>query len=139
MEIFKTAIRSLLSNRTRSILTMLGIIIGVGAVIIMVAIGNGASRQMQELMDSFGSNLIIVMPAPPNTTGARGAAGSGANLTLADSTAIAGEGFAILRTAPEVSGTAQVVFGNSNWNTSIKFFYLFYTKTYDSIKIILNE
>lgn len=119
MEVFRTAIRSLLSNRTRSILTMLGIIIGVGAVITMVAIGNGASGQMQELMDGFGSNLIIVMPAPPNTTGARGAAGSGASLTLADSDSIAEEGFSILRTAPEVSGTAQVVFGNNNWSTSV--------------------
>ena len=71
MEIFRTALRSLLSNRTRSILTMLGIIIGVGAVITMVAIGNGASNQMQELIAGFGSNLIIVSPAPPNTTGAR--------------------------------------------------------------------
>lgn len=85
----------------------------------MVAIGNGASGQMQELMDGFGSNLIIVMPAPPNTTGARGAAGSGASLTLADSDSIAEEGFSILRTAPEVSGTAQVVFGNNNWSTSV--------------------
>lgn len=119
MEVFRTAIRSLLSNRTRSILTMLGIIIGVGAVITMVAIGNGASGQMQELMDGFGSNLIIVTPAPPNTTGARGAAGSGASLTLADSDSIAEEGFSILRTAPEVSGTAQVVFGNNNWSTSV--------------------
>ena len=80
--------RSLLSNRTRSILTMLGIIIGVGAVITMVAIGNGASSQMQGLMEGFGSNLLIVMPAPPNTTGARSAAGSGANLTLNDATAL---------------------------------------------------
>ena len=119
MEILRTALRSLLSNRTRSILTMLGIIIGVGAVITMVAIGNGASGQMQGLMDSFGSNLIIVMPSPPNTTGARGAAGSGASLTLADSQAIKEEGFSILRTAPEVSGTAQVVYGNNNCSTSI--------------------
>ncbi|MDY6399204.1 MAG: ABC transporter permease [Synergistales bacterium] len=118
-EIFRTAIRSLFANRTRSILTMLGIIIGVGAVITLVAIGNGASSQMQGLMDSFGSNLIIVMPAPPNTTGARGAAGSGMNLTLADSTAIAGEGFSVLRTAPEVNGSAQVIYGNNNWSTSI--------------------
>lgn len=119
MEIFRTALRSLLGNRTRSILTMLGIIIGVGAVITMVSIGNGASNQMQELIEGFGSNLIIVVPAPPNTTGARGAAGSGAHLTLADSEAIASEGFAVLRTAPEVSGTAQVVYRNNNWNTSI--------------------
>ncbi len=119
MEIFRTALRSLLSNRTRSILTMLGIIIGVGAVITMVSIGNGASESMQSLIESFGSNLIIVMPAPPNTTGARGAAGSGANLTLADAEAIASEGFAVLRSVPEVSGTAQAVYRNSNWSTSI--------------------
>ncbi|MBQ7196679.1 MAG: ABC transporter permease [Synergistaceae bacterium] len=119
MEIFRTAIRSLLSNRTRSILTMLGIIIGVGAVITMVAIGNGASSQMQGLMEGFGSNLIIVMPAPPNTTGARSAAGSGVNLTLNDSEAIAEECFSVLRTAPEANGSAQVVYGNNNWNTSI--------------------
>ena len=111
--------RSLLSNRTRSILTMLGIIIGVGAVITMVAIGNGASSQMQGLMEGFGSNLLIVLPAPPNTTGARSAAGSGANLTLNDSEAIADECFSVLRTAPEVNGSAQVIYGNNNWNTSI--------------------
>lgn len=119
MEIFRTALRSLLSNPTRSILTMLGIIIGVGAVITMVAIGNGASSQMQGIMDGMGSNLLTVSPAPPNTTGARGAAGSGASLTLADCRAIENEGFSILRAAPEVNGTAQVVFGNNNWNTSI--------------------
>lgn len=98
---------------------MLGIIIGVGAVITMVAIGNGASSQMQGIMDGMGSNLLTVSPAPPNTTGARGAAGSGASLTLADCRAIENEGFSILRAAPEVNGTAQVVFGNNNWNTSI--------------------
>ena len=119
MEILRTALRSLLSNRTRSLLTMLGIIIGVGAVITMVSIGNGVSSQMDSLMSNFGSNLIIIMAAPPNTTGARGAAGSGATLTLSDATALADEGFAILRTSPEVSGTAQVIYGNNNWNTSI--------------------
>ncbi|MBQ6738152.1 MAG: ABC transporter permease, partial [Synergistaceae bacterium] len=66
MEIIKTALRSLMGNRTRSLLTMLGIIIGVGAVITMVAIGGGASQQVESMMSSFGSNLIIVMPAPPN-------------------------------------------------------------------------
>ena len=119
MEIFKTALRSLLSNRTRSLLTMLGIIIGVGAVITMVAVGNGASGQMQGLIEGFGANLLIVMPAPPNTTGARSASGAAATLTLADSEALANEGFSILRTAPEVNGAAQVVYGNNNWSTSI--------------------
>ena len=110
MEIIRTALRSLLSNRTRSLLTMLGIIIGVGAVITMVAIGRLAG---------FGSNMIMVMPAPPNSTGARGAAGSGESLTLNDAYALADETFSIARTAPEVSTSSQVIYGNSNWNTSI--------------------
>ena len=118
MEIIKTALRSLLGNRTRSILTMLGIIIGVGAVITMVAIGRGAAQQVEGFVAGFGSNLIIVMPAPPNTTGARGAAGSGATLTLDDSNAIANESFSIQCTAPEANGSGQVIYGNSNWSTS---------------------
>ena len=119
MEIVKTALRSLLANRTRSILTMLGIIIGVGAVITMVAIGRGASTQVEGIMASFGENLIIVMPAPPNSSGARGAAGSGQSLTLSDSDALMNETFSILRTAPEVSTSGQIIYGNNNWSTSI--------------------
>ncbi|MBQ3398676.1 MAG: ABC transporter permease, partial [Synergistaceae bacterium] len=117
MEIIKTALRSLMSNRTRSLLTMLGIIIGVGAVITMVAIGRGAAQQVESALSGFGSNLLIVMPSPPNSTGARGAAGSGESLTLDDSYALAEQTFAIARTAPEVSTSAQVIYGNSNWNT----------------------
>ena len=119
MEILKTALRSLMSNRTRSLLTMLGIIIGVGAVITMVSIGNGAAQQVEGFVAGFGANLIIVMPAPPNSTGARGAAGSGATLTLEDATALANESFSVLRVAPEVNGSAQIIYGNSNWNTSV--------------------
>ena len=119
MEIIKTALRSLLGNRTRSLLTMLGIIIGVGAVITMVAIGRGAAQQVESFVSGFGSNLIIVMPAPPNSTGARGAAGTGDSLTLEDSNALASETFSVERTAPEVNASAQVIYGNSNWNTSI--------------------
>nr|MBQ6739239.1 ABC transporter permease [Synergistaceae bacterium] len=118
MEIIKTALRSLLGNRTRSILTMLGIIIGVGAVITMVAIGRGAAQQVEGFVAGFGSNLIIVFPAPPNSSGARGAAGSGATLTLDDSNAIANESFSIQNVAPEANGSAQVIYGNSNWSTS---------------------
>lgn len=119
MEIIKTALRSLLSNRTRSLLTMLGIIIGVGAVITMVAIGRGAADQVESALAGFGSNLLIVMPAPPNSTGARGAAGSGDSLTLSDSYALASETFSVARTAPEVNASAQIIYGNSNWNTTI--------------------
>ena len=119
MEVFKTALRSLMSNRTRSLLTMLGIIIGVGAVITMTAIGRGASQQVESYVAGFGSNLIIVMPAPPNSTGARGAAGTGDSLTLDDSYALADETFSVACTAPEVNASGQVIYGNSNWNTSI--------------------
>ncbi|MBQ7155530.1 MAG: ABC transporter permease [Synergistaceae bacterium] len=119
MEVFKTALRSLMSNRTRSLLTMLGIIIGVGAVITMVAIGRGAAQQVESALAGFGSNMIIVMPAPPNSTGARGAAGSGESLTLDDSNALASETFSVARTAPEVNASAQIIYGNSNWNTSV--------------------
>ena len=119
MEVFKTALRSLMSNRTRSLLTMLGIIIGVGAVITMVAIGRGAAAQVESALAGFGSNMIIVMPAPPNSTGARGAAGSGDSLTLDDSNALASDTFSVARTAPEVNASAQIVYGNSNWNTSV--------------------
>ena len=118
-EIIRTALRSLLGNRTRSILTMLGMIIGVGAVITMVAIGRGAAEQVEGFVAGFGANLILVFPAPPNTTGARGAAGSGATLTLEDSNALASESFSVARVAPEANGSAQVIYGNSNWSTSI--------------------
>lgn len=119
MEIVKTALRSLLGNRTRSILTMLGIIIGVGAVITMVAIGGGATKQIEGYMSGFGENLMILMPAPPNSTGARGAAGTGDSLSLEDCNALVSETFYIARVAPEVNTSAQVIYGNANWNTSI--------------------
>lgn len=119
MEIIKTALRSLLGNRTRSILTMLGIIIGVGAVITMVAIGRGAAQQVDSFVSGFGANLLILMSSPPNSTGARGAAGSGFTLTLEDCDAIANESFSIARVAPEVNSSGQVIYGNNNWNTSL--------------------
>lgn len=119
IEIIKTALRSLKSNRVRSFLTMLGIVIGVASVITMVSIGNGATQQVEKFVSGFGANLIIVMPTPPNNTGARGAAGSGESLTLDDSEAIIEGSFYILRVAPEVNGVAQIIYGNNNWNTSI--------------------
>ncbi|MBQ9389159.1 MAG: ABC transporter permease, partial [Synergistaceae bacterium] len=85
----------------------------------MVAIGRGAADQVESALAGFGSNLLIVMPAPPNSTGARGAAGSGESLTLADSYALASDTFSIERTAPEVNSSAQIIYGNSNWNTSV--------------------
>lgn len=116
-EIVKTALRSLLANRTRSLLTMLGIIIGVGAVITMVAIGRGAASRMEQFISGVGSNLLLVFPGAPRSGGARHAAGTGASLTLQDAQALMDEGVLIARVVPEVYGAGQVVYGNSNWNT----------------------
>ncbi len=83
-EILKTAFRSLYANKTRSSLTMLGIIIGVGAVITMIAIGSGAAMKMDQFIAGVGSNLLMIFPGAAQTGGSRQAAGSAATLTLAD-------------------------------------------------------
>ena len=87
-ESIEIAIKALLSNKLRSILTMLGIIIGVGAVIAMVSIGMGVKKNVQDSIASLGSNMLIVQAGAPNVGGVRAAAGSGENLKLDDSDAI---------------------------------------------------
>ena len=87
-ETLRTALSSLLANKTRSLLTMLGVVIGVGAVIAMVAVGNGASVQMQDLVSGLGSNLLILSPGAPRSGGVRQS--GGARLTLSDPKARAG-------------------------------------------------
>ena len=81
-ETLRTALSSLLANKTRSLLTMLGVVIGVGAVIAMVAVGNGASVQMQDLVSGLGSNLLILSPGAPRSGGVRQSGGT--RLTLSD-------------------------------------------------------
>jgi putative ABC transport system permease protein len=116
----RIAIDALRVNKLRSGLTMLGIIIGVAAVIAMVAVGSGASQRIQEQIASIGSNVIVVMPGSVTTSGIRLGAGFAMTLTLDDARAIAEECPAISRTAPVVRGGAQVVYGNNNWATSIQ-------------------
>lgn len=118
-EILRTAVSSLWANRTRSALTMLGVIIGVAAVIAMVAIGNGASKQMEGVLSGLGTNMIIVRPAPPQSAGVRQAAGERPSLTLADVNAIANETWSIEHVAPHVRANAQLVTGNRNWPTGV--------------------
>jgi putative ABC transport system permease protein len=118
-EVFRTAISSLWANKTRSILTMLGVVIGVGAVIAMIAVGNGASGQMEGVISTMGVNLIMIRPGAPSQGGVRMSAGSGARLTLADIRAIEEECWSIQAVAPQVSTGAQVIFENRNWSTSI--------------------
>lgn len=118
-EIFRTAVSSLWANRTRSLLTMLGVVIGVGAVIAMVAIGNGANAQMQGVISAMGSNMIIVRPGAPTTGGVRQSAGSGARLTLSDIRAIEEECWSIQYIAPQVTTGTQLIYENSNWPSSV--------------------
>ncbi|MDR1966584.1 MAG: ABC transporter permease [Synergistaceae bacterium] len=118
-EVFRTAVSSLWANKTRSMLTMLGIVIGVGAVIAMVAVGNGASKQMEGVISGMGVNMIMVRPGAPNMGGVRQGAGSGARLTLSDIRAIEEECWSIQDVAPTVNANSQVIFENRNWSTSV--------------------
>jgi putative ABC transport system permease protein len=96
---------------------MLGIIIGVGAVIAMIAIGSGAKARIQEQIASMGSNLLIVLSGSATSGGIRSGSGSVPTLTLEDAKAIASELSAVKYAAPVLPGITQVVFGNQNWST----------------------
>ena len=116
----RIALRSLRVNKLRSALTMLGIIIGVGAVIAMVAVGAGASARVAEQIQSLGSNLIIVLSGSVTAGGVRIGQGSQLTITEDDSAAIGREISAVQVSAPSVRGNAQVVFGNLNWYTGVQ-------------------
>ena len=113
------ALRALMVNKMRSALTMLGIIIGVGAVIAMVAVGSGAKRRIAEQIASMGSNLLIVLSGSSTSGGIRFGSGTVPTLTVDDAKAILNEIPAVKYVAPILGGSAQVVFGNQNWSTII--------------------
>jgi putative ABC transport system permease protein len=115
----KVAIRALQINKMRSFLTMLGIIIGVGAVIVMVAIGSGAREMIAQQINSMGSNLLIVVPGATTAGGARMGGGSGSALTSDDAKAIEEQCPAVKTVGPIWGSVAQLVYGNQNWNTSV--------------------
>jgi putative ABC transport system permease protein len=117
----KVAFRSLRANKMRSALTMLGMIIGVAAVIIMVAIGQGANERISEQIASVGSNLLLVLPGSTTSGGLRSGFGGTPTLTMADARAIGKELPASVRLAtPAVRTSAPVVYGNQNWSTIIQ-------------------
>jgi putative ABC transport system permease protein len=103
----------------RSALTMLGIIIGVGAVIAMIAVGSGAQKRIAEQIASMGSNLLMVMSGSSTSGGMRFGAGTVPTLTADDAKAIQAEIPGVKYTAPSINGVAQVVYGNQNWATII--------------------
>jgi len=117
--ILRIALRALQANKMRSGLTMLGIIIGVAAVIAMLSIGAGASRKVADEISLMGSNLLIVFSGSTSSGGARMGSGSDPTLSLQDMAAIKRECSAVLDVAPIHSGTAQVIYGNQNWSTLI--------------------
>ncbi len=113
------AIKAIRVNVLRSVLTALGIIIGVAAVIIMIAVGAGAQSQVDNLIKSLGSNLVLVLPGTTTSGGARGARGSRPTLTEDDAIAIQNEIDTAQVAAPVVRGSGQLIYGNQNWSTVI--------------------
>ena len=116
----RIAVRALRINKLRSALTMLGIIIGVGAVIAMVAVGSGAQARVAEQIQSLGSNLIIILSGSTTSGGIRMGHGSQLTITEEDAWAIQREVPSVQVAAPSMRGTGQVVYGNLNWSTVIQ-------------------
>jgi putative ABC transport system permease protein len=120
MKIFMTlrvALKAIARNKMRSGLTMLGIIIGVGAVITMIAIGSGAKARVQEQIASLGSNVLVIRSGSATSGGVRMGSGSIPTLTVEDAEAIGEEISVVKYAAPRLNGVAQVVFQNQNWST----------------------
>ena len=115
---FKLALTALSRNKMRSILTMLGIIIGVGAVIAMVGIGQGASASIQSQISQLGNNMLYVSAGSTNTGGMRGGSGTGTTLTVEDIEAIEREVPSVSAASPYVRASGQLVYGNLNWSAS---------------------
>ena len=117
-ESFLMAWASLVANKLRSLLTMLGIIIGVAAVIALVSIGNGVKQDIENSISSLGSNLLVVMPGAPRTPGVRPSQGSMKSLKISDYEAIAKlEG--VKAASPMTNGSYVVIYQNKNWTTSV--------------------
>ncbi len=119
LNILLSAFRALRRNKMRSFLTMLGIIIGVGAVIAMLAIGQGAEYSVKEQIASLGTNVLMVFPGAQQQAGVRTAAGSAVTLTEDDALAIQRECPAVQYLSPGSGAGGQVIAGNLNWSTGI--------------------
>jgi putative ABC transport system permease protein len=115
----RIALRALVVNKMRSALTMLGIIIGVGAVVAMIAVGSGAKQRIDEQIASMGSNLLMVESGSATSGGSHMGAGTTATLTVGDAKAIETEIPGVKNVSPMIRGVAQVVYGNQNWSTGI--------------------
>jgi putative ABC transport system permease protein len=115
-EIVRVAMDAIRANKMRSILTMLGIVIGVGAVITMVALGEGAQRAVEQQIANLGTNVLTIRPGQGMFRGVRG---GGARLRVQDADAVRAGAPAVIALAPEMRGQLQVQFGRSNANVRI--------------------
>ena len=117
--LLKVATQSILKNKMRTLLTMLGIVIGIGSVIVMVAIGTGASRMVDSSIKGLGTNLIMVMPGAATAGGASQGAGTFSRLTVDDAERLKREGMLFAGVTPVVSTRTQVIGGGSNWRALV--------------------
>jgi putative ABC transport system permease protein len=117
--LIQVAIESILKNKMRTLLTMLGIIIGVGAVIVMVAIGQGAKAQIQRRIDNLGTNLVVITPGAAATSGVSQGAGTMPRLTLDDAEALRRQSVLLVAVSPVIVAPAQAVGGAGNWRTAV--------------------
>jgi len=111
------ATKSILKNKMRTLLTMLGIIIGVGAVIVMVAVGQGAKSEIQRRIDNLGTNMIVITQSANRQGGVSMGAGTSGRLTLDDYTALQREGLLLSHVSPVLVAPSQVIGGSNNWRT----------------------
>src|SRR3990172_8100766 len=116
----KVAAQSILKNKMRTLLTMLGVIIGVGAVIVMVAIGQGAKRRIAEQVASLGTNMIVVTPGAMRLSGVSQGGATANALTLEDAAVLEREATLLSAVSPVVVTRGQVIGGQGNWRTSIQ-------------------
>ena len=116
----RIAVRALRVNKLRSILTMLGIIMGVAAVIAMISVGSGAQARIAEQIQSLGANMLVVLSGSSTSGGVRLGLGSQLTITEEDAWAIKREVSSVEAAAPTMRGGAQVVWGNLNWSTQIQ-------------------
>jgi macrolide transport system ATP-binding/permease protein len=115
----REALRSVGANKVRSGLSMLGILIGVGAVVAMLALGTGARKAVEAQLSSLGANLLVLMPGSLKTHGVAQGTGAVTRFTETDARDIPDEIHTVTQTAPSVTGAAQLVYGNKNWRSSI--------------------
>jgi len=119
MRLIDVAVQSIRKNKLRTLLTMLGIIIGVGAVMVMVAIGQGAKSQIRKQIDNLGTNMLVITPGSTSAGGVSMGAGSGNRLTLDDAEMLARESFVLTAVSPVLTTFGQIVGGQGNWRAPV--------------------